>query len=264
MKLYHRILTNKLGRGLVGFFVTFFALLFILAVIMPAVKDIYYQVMPGNWFVDYYKVTVGGPKKTIEIGQPLQTELCRKLRYKGIKLDATRTFLYRKEDGAFKNVSQYSFEPFLESTDIECLNASLPASRQPAEPGIYKFFTEASFYVNGEYKTISYTSNEYKAIENQTTIEKKIKELQDELDFLKNRSLESTVNETSQTDTSSQTTTNKSSAPQTNLNTNQSQTKSGQTQTPQPVAEMPQPTKQQGLLGLPSLINDNIPFLGGL
>jgi len=171
-----------------GFSVTFIILLFVMAVVSPTVKDIYYQIMPGKWFVNYYKVSIGGSNKTIEIGQPLETELCRKLRYKGIKLDATRTLLYKKENGEFKNVSQYSFRPFLESTDNECLNATLSASRQPSEPGIYKFYTEASFYVNGEHKTISYISNEYEAVENHETIKQKIKEFQDEINYLENRS----------------------------------------------------------------------------
>ena len=157
--------------------IAFFALSF-LAVFWVG-QQLYYKYAPSDHFLDFYYAKVDDT----QIGTaPLMT-LCRRINYTGIRIEAYRTFIqFQGEDKKPVTVGEYNFEANVEKGDGNCTNVRL--LKQPQREGTYKAFTEYAFWVNGNRKTGSYETNEYKMTPIALTQSEQINALQEQIRIL--------------------------------------------------------------------------------
>ena len=142
-------------------------------------SQLYYKYADSKNFLDYYYAKVDDtPVGT----NPLLT-LCRTVHYRGIKIEAARTFIYYDDGDNQQPVAEYEFEANVEKTDTNC--QTLRLAKQPQRAGTYRIHTEIAFYVNGFKKTDSYDSNKYEMTETSQSIEAQIEVLQRQIDSLR-------------------------------------------------------------------------------
>lgn len=141
------------------------------------VEHLYYRVMPGDYFLDYYYVKVSDAT----VGDAVPLTLCRHTHFEEFRLDATRTFIYILDGKRSQTVAEYTLHPTIEHTNSPCQSLQIPVNRQPQRAGTYQLHVTGSFTVNGYRKTISYTSNEYSLSDTQQSLQTRLQQLTDQI-----------------------------------------------------------------------------------
>lgn len=145
-------------------------------------QQLYYGLMPGNHFLNYYYAKVDDTPVGTD---PLAT-LCRRVSTEGITIKAFRTFIqYEDATGKQSVVGEYQFNAGVETGDSNCQNVRL--KKQPQREGTYSVHTEYEFYVSGYRKTGSYDTNQYKMTPTTMSLQDQIQTLQGQIDILKSR-----------------------------------------------------------------------------
>lgn len=145
-------------------------------------QQLYYGLMPGQHFLNYYYAKVDDTPVGTD---PLAT-LCRRVSTEGIQIKAFRTFIqYEDATGKQSVVGEYRFDAGVEQGDSNCQNVRL--AKQPQREGTYSVHTEYEFYVSGYRKTGSYDTNKYKMTPTTLSLQDQIQALQDQIEILKGR-----------------------------------------------------------------------------
>lgn len=158
--------------------IAFFSLSFL--AIFWVGQQLYYRYAPADQFLDFYYAKVDDTTIGTE---PLMT-LCRRINYSGIRIEAYRTFIEYQGENSDKpvTVGEYNFEANVERGDGNCTNVRL--RKQPQKVGTYKAYTEYVFYVNGNRKSGSYETNQYKMTPIALTPDEQINALQEQIQLL--------------------------------------------------------------------------------
>jgi len=168
---------RALWRAFLGFVV--------FAVLTVIIQHAYYDFVPAKWFLNYYYVQAGNAT----IGEPVPLTVCRSRHYGDIHFAATRTyFLLMNASGSRRSpVKQEPFEVNITKGNSNCTTIQLKPSQQPQVAGTYVIHTEGQFYVHGYRKTLVWETKPYVISDTPASIEKLIKELQQEINSLQLR-----------------------------------------------------------------------------
>lgn len=172
---------SKANRFLVGYATFFGTGMLIYFSIVSLIIPTYFAFAPARSFVDYYYARVADTP----VGTEPQMTLCRRINYDAIRIEAVRTFIYVDKGGKEEQVKDYPFNASVSQgeSDSNCITVRLKG--QPQVPGTYRTVTSITFSVQGHRKSYSYDSNQYKMIEVEQTDDERIKELQRQIDAIK-------------------------------------------------------------------------------
>lgn len=163
---------RRIEKSIVGAVVGFI----VFAALAAAVQNVYYRVLPGSWFLNYYYAKVDNAL----VGQNVQMTLCRTKRIDYIQAEATRLFI-STTDG--RSISEYRFNLTIDGQE-RCTSVQIPVSRQPQIPGTYIIRTSGAFYVQGNRKTFNYSSLPYVVSVIPGSVQDRINQLQQQINDL--------------------------------------------------------------------------------
>lgn len=222
--------------------IAFFALSFY--AIFWVGQQLYFKYAPADQFLDFYYSKVDDTPVGTD---PLMT-LCRRVASEGIKISATRTFIEYLDEKDQKGTvcAEYQFDAGIEKRETNC--QPLRLKNQPQVAGTYRVHTEYEFYINGNRKSGSYDSNQYKMTaitlstdEQINALQRQIELLQAQIDELKKRedndataSTQPTTQHQNTAQTQQQATTQGSQAQNGNNTGNQGNSGSNGEETPPP------------------------------
>lgn len=149
--------------------------------------QLYYAVMPGSWFLKFDTASVTASVA----GEDVVSTVCRTRKIGAVEASAVRTF-YRSDtaDGTFQRAGQYSFNPEIEDGE-RCVIVPIESKTFTHTEGFWRYHTDLRFKVSGWEKSTGFDSNVYRVLprpsneELQIRLERRIDDLQRQLDELK-------------------------------------------------------------------------------
>lgn len=169
--------------------------------------QLYYAVMPGSWFLKFDTASVTASVA----GEDVVSTVCRTRKIGAVEASAVRTF-YRSDtaDGTFQRAGQYSFNPEIEDGE-RCVIVPIESETFSHTEGFWRYHTDLRFKVSGWEKSTGFDSNVYRVLprpsneELQIRLERRIDDLQRQLDELKQQAGMSPAATTASSPTTAQT-----------------------------------------------------------